>query len=43
MLMLIKQERYYGNEKDVNINPPEELLKEDKNLSPYNYKFIDKK
>ncbi|MFY0745585.1 ammonia-forming cytochrome c nitrite reductase subunit c552 [Campylobacter sp. LH-2024] len=36
-------ERYYGNEKDVNINPPEELLKEDKNLSPYNYKFIDKK
>lgn len=36
-------ERYYENEKDVNINPPEELLKEDKNLSPYNYKFIDKK
>ncbi|MGH2267866.1 ammonia-forming cytochrome c nitrite reductase subunit c552 [Campylobacter taeniopygiae] len=36
-------ERYYEGEEDVNGNPPKELLKEDKNLSPYNYKFIDKK
>lgn len=36
-------ERYYEGEEDVNGNPPKELLEEDKNLSPYNYKFIDKK
>ncbi|TKX30557.1 ammonia-forming cytochrome c nitrite reductase subunit c552 [Campylobacter estrildidarum] len=36
-------ERYYADEKEVNGNPPKELLEEDKNLSPYNYEFIDKK
>lgn len=29
--------------KDVNGNPPKELLEHDKELAPYNYQVIDKK
>ncbi|ECZ8626672.1 TPA: ammonia-forming cytochrome c nitrite reductase subunit c552, partial [Campylobacter coli] len=36
-------ERYYGDEIEVNGNPPKELLEHDKNLAPYNYQVIDKK
>lgn len=36
-------ERYYADEKDVNGNPPKELLEHDKELVPYNYQVIDKK
>lgn len=36
-------ERYYADEKDVNGNPPKELLEHDKELAPYNYQVIDKK
>jgi len=35
-------ERYYKHE-NVNGNPPAQLLEDDKNLKPYNYKLVDKK
>ena len=35
-------ERYYKHE-EINGNPPAQLLEDDKNLKPYNYKIVDKK